>query len=81
LPTLRTNRWLKIIIRTQSRKPGQYGTTRTQVSSPGHPKTPKSQKNKLESNIIKIKGAFKEETNKSLKEIQENQIKKDEGNE
>jgi hypothetical protein len=42
--------------------------------SPGYPNTAKTQDDFI-SNFIKMIGAFKEEMNKSLKEIQENTIK------
>ena len=45
------------------------------TASPGHPNTAEAQENDLQSNLIKMIEAFKEETNKSLKEIQENIIK------
>ena len=44
------------------------------VVSPGYPNTTKAQENDLKSNLIKMIEAFKEEMNKSLKEIQENTI-------
>ena len=37
----------------------------------GNPNTTKAQENDLKSNLIKMIEAFKEEVNKSLKEIQE----------
>ena len=48
-----------------------YPTT----ASPGYPSTAEAQENDLKSNLIKMIEAFKEEMNKSLKEIQENTIK------
>jgi hypothetical protein len=48
-----------------------YPTT----ASPGYPNRPEAQENDLKSNLIKMIEAFKEEMNKSLKEIQENTIK------
>ena len=44
------------------------------TSSPGYPNTTKAQENGLKVNLIKIIEAFKEEMNKSLKEIKENII-------
>ena len=45
-----------------------YPTT----ASPEYCNTNKTQENDLKSNFIKMNEAFKEEMNKSLKEIQEN---------
>lgn len=50
--------------------------SRPTTASPGYPNTTKTQENYLRSNLIQMTEAFKEETNTSLKEIQEkfNQI-------
>ena len=48
-----------------------YPTT----ACPGYSNTTKTQENDLKSNLIKMIKAFKEEINKSLKEIWENKIK------
>lgn len=45
------------------------------TASPGYPNTTQAQENDLKSNLIKMTEAFKEQMNKSLKEIQENTIK------
>ena len=45
------------------------------TDNPGYPNTARAQENDLKSNLIKMIEAFKEEMNKSLKEIQENTIK------
>ena len=44
-------------------------------ASPGHPNTGETQEDDLKPRLMKIREAFEEETNKSLKEIQENTIK------
>ena len=44
-------------------------------ASPGYPNTHGTQENDLKSNLMKMIETFKEEMNKSLKEIQENMIK------
>lgn len=44
--------------------------------NPGYPKTTKIQENNFNSNLTKMIEAFEEEMNRSLKEIQENSIKK-----
>ena len=48
----------------------------TTASTGCYPNISKTQENGLKSNLIKMTEAFKEEMNKSLKEIQENTIKK-----
>ena len=45
------------------------------TDNPGYPNTTRAQENDLKSNLIKMIETFKEETNKSLKDIQENVIK------
>ena len=47
----------------------------TTASTGCYPNISKTQENGLKSNLIKMTEAFKEEMNKSLKEIQENTIK------
>jgi hypothetical protein len=58
-------------------KSRQYDTFRAQLLyySPGYPNTTEAQENGLKSNRIRMAEAFKEEMNKSLKEIQENTVK------
>ena len=60
-------------------EPGQYDTSKAQLLttvSPGYPfNTTETQDNYLKSNLTEMIEAFKEELNKSLKEIQENTIK------
>lgn len=57
-------------------KPGQYGTTRIQLSYYSKDSnTSELKENTLKSNLKKMIEAFKEEMNRSLKEIQENTIK------
>ena len=46
------------------------------TSSPGYPNTIKAQENDLKSKVIRMVEAFKEETNKSLKEIQVKEMNK-----
>ena len=53
--------------------PSEHSSPTT--ASPRYPYTPEALENDLKSKLIKILEAFKEETNKSLKEIQENTIK------
>ena len=45
------------------------------VAIPAYPNTPKAQEKGLKLNLIKMIEDFKEETNKSLKEIQKNTFK------
>jgi hypothetical protein len=47
--------------------PSEYSYPTT--ASPGYPDTTETQENHLKSNLIKMIEAFKEEMNKSLKEI------------
>ena len=54
-------------------KPSKHSYPTT--ASPGYPNKTKAQVNDLKSNHIKMIETFKEEMNKSLKEIQENTIK------
>jgi len=44
--------------------------------SPGYPNTREAQENDFKSNLTKMIQSFKEEINKSFKEIQENTIRK-----
>jgi predicted nucleotide-binding protein (sugar kinase/HSP70/actin superfamily) len=45
------------------------------IANSGYPNTTKTQENYLKSNFITVIEAFKEEMNKSLKQIEENKIK------
>nr|AAL79523.1 age-related protein [Mus musculus] len=45
------------------------------TANPGYPNTTRAQENDLKSNLIKMIETFREEANKSLKDIQENAIK------
>jgi hypothetical protein len=56
-------------------KQGQYDTFRAQLayySKPGYPNTTETQENDLKPNFINMIETFKEEMNKSLKEMQKN---------
>jgi hypothetical protein len=53
--------------------PSEHSSSAT--ASAGYPNTIKAQENDLKSSLIKMLKAFKEEMDKSIKEIQENIIK------
>jgi hypothetical protein len=77
---LKPSRWLKVLKRTQPTKVSviltspepSYPTT----ASLGYSNTTKAQENDLKSKVIRMVEAFKEETNKSLKEIQVKEMNK-----